>query len=67
MYSIDSAASHSIVSAFDKIKNLTKVLQQDVLFTVINAGNISFVERGDLDFLPNRPHISLEYLGVPRA
>ena len=55
---IDCAASHSTVSSLDHILNRTKVLEKDVLFTVTNSGNISFKERGDLNFLPIKPYVN---------
>ena len=60
VYLIDCAASYSTVSSIDNVNNLTKVLQQDVLFTITNAGSIIFDEQGDLNFLPIRPYINTE-------
>jgi hypothetical protein len=58
IYLIDCAASHSTVSSLGNIKNLTNCLTQDILYTITNSGNISFEERGDLDFLPLKPYVN---------
>ena len=58
IYLIDCAALHSTVSSVGNIKNLTKCLTQDILYTITNSGDISFEQRGDLDFLPLKPYVN---------
>ena len=56
IYLMDSAVTHSAVKSKDKIISLTNYNDKDSLFTLTNAGSITFNSRGNLDFLPLRPH-----------
>ena len=56
IYLLEPAATHSTVKSKDRLTNLTTCNDKDSLFTLTNAGSITFNSRGNLDFLPLHPH-----------
>ena len=56
MYLLDSAATHSTVKSKEDLTNLTYCNKEDYLHTITNAGCIEFRQRGELTFLPIKPH-----------
>ena len=56
MYLLDSAATHSTVKSKEDLTNLTYCNKEDYLHTLTNAGWIEFRQRGELSFLPIKPH-----------
>ena len=60
IYLLDSAATHSTVKSTSNLTNLTSCNYKDSLFTLTNAGSLTFNFRGDLNFLPLRPHCNTD-------